>query len=157
MKFSNKLRLQREAKGISQEKLAADLGMSRGSIGNYEQGLNYPRSPKTYIRLSEYFGVDKNYFRTEDDENDGDAERAEYLDHVKSLYGKRGADQAEALLEQAAALFAGGDLTEEEEIAFLQQMQRLFLDSKVRAKKFTPRKHMRANEKSDGNDMTSGQ
>jgi hypothetical protein len=44
-------------------------------------------------------------------------------------------------LEQAAALFAGGELSEEDQIAFVHEIQGLFLDSKQRAKeKFTPKR-----------------
>jgi len=48
-------------------------------------------------------------------------------------------------LEQAAALFAGGELSETDQLAFLHNMQALFLESKQIAKeKFTPNKYRTA-------------
>ena len=51
------------------------------------------------------------------------------------------ARQAQQILEQAAAMFAGGSLTDEDKIAFMDEIQSLYLDSKRRAKKFTPKKY----------------
>ena len=45
-------------------------------------------------------------------------------------------------MEQAAALFAGGELSDDDKLAFLHEMQQLYLDSKDRAReKFTPKKY----------------
>ena len=56
--------------------------------------------------------------------------------------GNRGAKQAQQILEQAAAMFAGGSLSDEDKIAFMDDMQMLYLDSKRRAKKYTPKKYL---------------
>ena len=45
--------------------------------------------------------------------------------------------------EQTTALFAGGELSEEEQAAFFKEMEALFLDAKTDAKKFTPKKYLR--------------
>ena len=47
---------------------------------------------------------------------------------------------------QAAAMFAGGSLTDEDKIAFMDEIQSLYLDSKRRAKKFTPKKYLKNQE-----------
>ena len=47
-------------------------------------------------------------------------------------------------LEQAAAMFAGGELSDEDKTAFMDEIQSLYLDSKRRAKKFTPKKYLDA-------------
>ena len=52
--------------------------------------------------------------------------------------------QAQMILEQTAAMFAGGDLSDEDQIEFLNEIQTLYLDSKKRAKKFTPKKYRSA-------------
>ena len=43
--------------------------------------------------------------------------------------------------EQTTALFAGGELSEEDQAAFIKEMEALFLDAKEDAKKFTPKKY----------------
>lgn len=42
-------------------------------------------------------------------------------------------------------MFAGGELSDEDKTAFMDEIQMLYLDSKKRAKKFTPKKYL--NEK----------
>ena len=59
---------------------------------------------------------------------------------------KEKARQAQQILEQAAAMFAGGSLTDEDKIAFMDEIQSLYLDSKRRAKKFTPKKYLKNQE-----------
>ena len=44
--------------------------------------------------------------------------------------------------EQTTALFAGGELSEEDQAAFIEEMESLFLDAKEDAKKFTPKKYL---------------
>ena len=41
---------------------------------------------------------------------------------------------------------AGGSLTDEDKIAFMDEIQSLYLDSKRRAKKFTPKKYLKNQE-----------
>ena len=41
---------------------------------------------------------------------------------------------------------AGGALTDEDKIAFMDEIQSLYLDSKRRAKKFTPKKYLKNQE-----------
>ena len=45
-------------------------------------------------------------------------------------------------LGQAAAVFAGGELSDEDRLAFMTEIQQLYLESKdIAAKKFTPKKY----------------
>ena len=132
MKFGEKLREQRNKAGLLQEDLGKALGISRRTLINYENGNSYPQDRNVYFKLAEFFNVDVNYFLTEDEE---------FLTLAAEGYGKRGQAQANHILEQAAALFAGGELSEKDQIAFLHNMQALFLESKEMAKeKFTPNK-----------------
>jgi hypothetical protein len=59
-------------------------------------------------------------------------------------------------LKQAAALFAGGELSETDQLAFLHNMQALFLESKeIARQKFTPNKY-RSDEADDSMQGTKG-
>jgi len=128
MKFKEKLRLQREKKGISQEKLAEIAGITRGSITNYEHGVSYPKNRDVYRKLADFFGVDINYFLTEDEDEI-------FLAAAMERFGKEGMNRAEVLLKETAALFSGGDLSDKDKIAFQREMQAIFLDSMERDSK----------------------
>ena len=138
MKFGEKLKEQRKKRKMLQTELAAAIGVTKFTIINYEKGSSYPKDRSIYHKLADIFCVDVNYFLTEDDE---------FLSDVAEMFGKRGLEQAQSLLDQAAAMFAGGELSEDDQLAFLRQMQLLFVDSKLKAgDKFTPRKYRKKNE-----------
>lgn len=126
MKFGEKLREQRKKQGLSQANLGQALGLGRTTIINYESGKSHPQDRKAYYELARFFGVDVNYFLTEDEH---------FLTMAAELYGKAGQNQAKVILEQTSALMAGGKLSEEDKLAFSQEMQAIFLDSKERQAK----------------------
>ena len=138
MNFAENVRQLRPAKGWSQEELGQQLGKSKRTIVSYEKGDSYPRTREVYNKLAEILEVDVNYLLTEE---------TEFLTDVGAEYGRRGQLQAEAILSQTRELFAGGTLSERDEIAFLTEMQKIFLDSKETARaKFTPRKYRKGTE-----------
>ena len=47
------------------------------------------------------------------------------------------------IIAQTAAMFAGGGLSDEDKTAFMDEIQTLYLDSKKRAKKYTPKKYLK--------------
>ena len=132
MKFGEKLREQRKKSKLTKERVAKVIDVSSRTITNYEKGTSHPKDRSVYFKLAEFFGVDVNYFLTENEE---------FLTVAAENFGKRGQAQAAVILEQAAALFAGGELSETDQIAFLRDMQGLFLESKQMAQeKFTPKR-----------------
>ena len=134
MKFSEKVKKLRKDMKLSQGELAAKIGVSTRSVASYEGGTSYPRYKQTYEALAAALGVDVNYLRTEEEE---------FMEDVAEQFGTRGQRQASAILSEARQLFAGGDLSDDDKLAFLTEMQQLFIDSKVRAKKYTPKKFLR--------------
>ncbi len=134
MKFGEKVKKLRKDMKLNQSELAAKIGVSARSVAAYEAGTSYPRYKETYEALAAALGVDVNYLRTEDEE---------FMEEVGQQYGTRGQRQATAILTEARQLFAGGDLSDEDKLAFVTELQQLFLDSKQRSKRFTPRKYLR--------------
>ena len=134
MTFGEKIKTLRNEKGWSQDELAKKLGVNRRAISCYENGTSYPRTMERYQQLAELFGVEVNYLRTENEV---------FMEEVGSQYGRRGILQAKDILEQTAQLFAGGSLSDEDQLAFMTEMQQLYLDSKQRAKKYTPKKYLK--------------
>lgn len=56
MTFGEKLKTQRKAKGVSQEKLAERIGVSRQAVAKWEGNLSYP-SAENLLALSAILGV----------------------------------------------------------------------------------------------------
>jgi len=133
MKFGEKVKDLREQRKMTQEELSKAAGISLRTVQYYEQGTSYPRNREIYSTLAGIFEVDINYLLTEDEE---------FLAEAVAKYGRRGRIQAEDILEQAHTLFAGGELSEEDRLAFVHEIQQLYFDSKERAReKFTPHKY----------------
>ena len=133
MKFGDKVKDLRKQKKMSQEELAKAVKVSTRTVCGWENEGKYPRNRDIYKRLAEVGEVDINYLLTEDEES---------ITEASERYGRRGSKQAQALLEQASALFAGGELSEDDQLAFVHEIQQIYLDSKEIARnKFTPKKY----------------
>ncbi len=143
MNFGEKVKKLRTEKGWSQAELGRRIGKTQRTIVGYETGASYPRKREVYSQLAGLFDVDVNYLLTENEE---------FMTEVGHQFGRRGQLQAESILSQTRELFAGGSLSETDQIAFLTEMQQIFLDSKRIAKdKYTPKKY-KANAHDNGED-----
>lgn len=111
MQFSERLTQLRRRYSISQTELANAVGVSRKSIQYYESGERYPRSG-VLVKLAEYFKVTVDYLTS-----DGEAV-------TKSGYSTN------AIIGEVTALFAGGDLSEEDKDMVMRVIQEAYWDSK---------------------------
>lgn len=133
MRFSDKLRYLRKKKNVTQGDVAAAVGVSRRMILEYEKNGRYPRQREIYVKLAEFFDVELNYLLTEDEEFTADAEEK---------YGRRGARQAAALIEQVKGLFAGGEMADEDKDVMMKAIQEAYWESKEINKKYIPKKFL---------------
>lgn len=136
MTFGEKVKTLRTTKKMSQAQLAQELGVALRTVSGWENQNRYPKKRELYQSLADILGCDISYLMSEEES---------FITEASEQYGSRGAKQAQQILEQAAAMFAGGELSDEDKIAFMDEIQMLYLDSKRRAKKFTPKKYL--NEK----------
>lgn len=136
MTFGEKVKTLRTTKKMSQAQLAQELGVALRTVSGWENQNRYPKKRELYQNLADILGCDISYLMSEEES---------FITEVSEQYGSRGAKQAQQILEQAAAMFAGGELSDEDKTAFMDEIQMLYLDSKRRAKKFTPKKYL--NEK----------
>ena len=133
MKFGEKLKyLRKGIKGLTQEKLSKEIGVSARTIISYENGVSYPKKREVYSKLATLFNVDINYLLTEDEE---------FITDAGDKYGSRGAKQAEALVAEIGGLFAGGELSEVDKDAVMRSLQQAYWDAKEDNKKYTPKKY----------------
>ena len=136
MTFGEKVKILRKTKDMSQTQLAQAIGVSLRTVGGWEKEGRYPKQHELYQKLADTLGCDISYLMTEEEA---------FITEATEQFGSRGARQAQQILEQSAAMFAGGELSDEDKTAFMDEIQMLYLDSKKRAKKFTPKKYL--NEK----------
>ena len=59
-RFCDRLKILREKRGMSQQHLADELGISRSAVGNYELGSREPDF-ETLELIADYFNVDMDY------------------------------------------------------------------------------------------------
>ena len=137
MKFGEKVKELRIKCGLSQAQLADAAGVSARTVRGWESQNRYPRYRDQYQTLAEVLGCETDYLLTEDEA---------FITEAASQYGDKGARQAQSILEQTAAMFAGGELSDEDQLAFLTEIQSLYLDSKKRAGRFTPKKYLEQEE-----------
>ncbi|MFI3326119.1 MAG: XRE family transcriptional regulator [Clostridia bacterium] len=136
MKFGEKIRTERNKLNLSQQELAKKLGVSLRTITNYETANMYPKKREIYTKLAEVFNVDINYLLTENEE---------FVITAQEQYGAKGAKQANDLVNQMGALFAGGELTANDKDAVMRALQEIYWESKEENKKYTPKKYLDQN------------
>ena len=134
MTFGEKIKNLRKSKNLNQTQLANAIGVSLRTIRGWEIEGRYPKQHELYQKLADVLGCDVSYLMTEEDA---------FVTEAAEQYGSRGAKQAQQILEQAAAMFAGGELSDDDKTAFMDEIQMLYLDSKKRAKKFTPKRYLK--------------
>jgi len=140
MQFGDKIRAARQAAEMTQDALAEKVGVSRRTIMLYETNRRKPKNAATIISLAKALNVGTDYFLT-DYELKQIEEQEAFLEQAGEQYGNRGKAQARLILDQTSALFAGGDLSEEDKEAFFQTMTEIYFDAKAKAKKYSPNKY----------------
>lgn len=140
MTFSEKMYNARLALNLSQIELAEKVGISERSIYNYEQTGILPR-PTALQKLADALNVTVAYLM-DDDETDTmkNIDDEMFIASAKNAFGSKGAQEAQAVLEKATALFAGGELDDNAKEMFFQSLKEVYLESKAEAReKFAPK------------------
>ena len=136
--IGDKLKALRLSKKITLAALSRSSGLSDRAIRYIENNERQP-GIDAIKKLSAALDVSTSYFM-DDDLFQEEADKEEVLAEVKEKYGSRGKAQAERIYQQTQALFAGGQLSEEDRSAFRDLMIDLFFETKEEAKKYTPKK-----------------
>ena len=125
MDFSEKIRNARIAKGWSQDELAEHSGISRRTIQNYELGARLPKKRETYKVLAETLGIDESVLL---DEN------VDFVLRANEQYGSTAMKQALNLVEDVRALWAGGEMEEEDMDEIMRALQDAYWDVKKKVR-----------------------
>lgn len=140
MTFSDKIKRSREVAGLTQQELADLVGVSKRTIASYEC-TNAVARRSTTTKLARALKVSVRYLTDEECTDPlADIEKDDHVEEARRLYGASGARDVEALLKENAALFAGGELSQDEKDAFFEAVTQAYFASKSEAKrKFSPK------------------
>ena len=119
MTFNEKLQRARKNKSMTQEELAAAVGVTGRSIQNYELGARYPKRD-ILNRICKVLGTRIEYLVGSED----------FLGIVEAEDGSAGVESANKLLSCAGALFAGGELSEEDKDKVMLALQKIYWKEK---------------------------
>lgn len=138
--FSEKVKDARLQLGLSQQQLGEATGVSLRTILSYEKGEKMPRQG-TLLKLAKALGVSSKFLIDDLCENPmEDIEKDSYIEDAREKYGNNGAKDVEKLLADNAALFAGGELSQEQKDEFFQAVMVAYVTCKEEAKKKFGRK-----------------
>ena len=140
MELKDRIAKIRRMRGLTQNELAEKVGVSARAIQNYEGGT---RTPKKDIlaKIAEILAVDEKALASDEEY---------FVIEANEKYGSKGKASAQKLVENAAALFAGGDISEEDKANVMEALQEAYWEAKITNKKYTPKKY-RKNQNSDEN------
>lgn len=145
--FAERLQKLRAEAGLSRDELGKKCGVVGRTIINYENGTRIPYAD-TAVKMAETFGITVEELLGTHSSAEEQA-RAKSLAALQEMYGKRGADQAQQIVDISGKLLAGGTLTVDQQQDFMLEMQKLFIHATERARaKYTPKKY-RTEEKAE--------
>lgn len=151
LEFGQHLQKLRNKYKLTRAQLGEKCGVAQSTIVNYEKGTRIPFAD-TATKMAAVFGLTVEELLGISN-SDIEMKKAEALDSLRNFYGKKGEEQARALIEGAGSLLAGGTLTREQQEDFILEMQKLFIiateknRAKHSSKKFdTPDKLIKSKE-----------
>lgn len=140
-KFSEKVKDARCSLGLSRSQLSELIGVSVRSIASYEDGIKLPRQ-LTLIKLAKALQVSVT-FLSDDSCMDPmkDIEKDVYIEEARERYGSKGVMDVEHLLSANEALFAGGELSQDQKDQFFDAIMTAYVTCKEEARRKFGRKN----------------
>ena len=148
MNFGEKLRKTRLSLNISQSELSSMTGISERSLYSYEQSGIIPRG-NNVKKLADALNVSVSFLLNDTDSIDNTSDNEAFISAAKSEYGYKGAREAREILLRTSALFAGGDLNDEDKELFFESLMEVYLNSKQEAREKFSQKKRASKTKSD--------
>ena len=121
MEFGEKLHNIRISRNLSQEELAEKTGVSRRSIQNYESGKMLPKKRSVYSVLAEALGVEESVLLNRD---------ISFVLRANEQYGSDAMRQAMDLVADVKALWAGGEMEDEDMDEIMRALQEAYNEAK---------------------------
>lgn len=135
-----KIRDRRITLNMTQKDLADQVGTTVRTISSYEAAGSKPRG-LNLRKLCSVLNVSEAYLLKDEieDETYG-LDEAPYVESARAAYGKKGADDISRLLIETQAMFAGGEVPQEDKDLFFQAITEAYFANKNRASELFTRK-----------------
>lgn len=127
MKFSEKLKNIREDKGLTQQELAANAGISSRMVQMYESGKSSPRA-SIAGKLADALGVTLSTLFGEEEM---------LVAQAAEIGGARAKRDIQQIINEVSGLFAGGEIDESEKDEVIQALNFAYWDAKKKNQKYT--------------------
>ncbi len=138
--FAEKVKTARSELEMTQSELGEATGVSLRTILDYEKGKKVPRQ-STLLKLAKALKVSSRFLSDEScDDPLADIEKDGYITEARDRYGARGVRDLDRLLAENAAVFAGGELSQDQKDQFFQAVMTAYVTSKEAAKETFSRK-----------------
>ncbi len=125
MSFKERLKQKRKQKNLTQVDLAKLLGVSSRTVQHYEAGNYKPDTYEAYEKIAEVLDTTPEFLLHQDDL--AIIRANETVPTTK--YGQTGDAEIDNILNQTAAIFAGGRLKDSEKSNFLRIVGEILIDS----------------------------
>ena len=126
----------RRMRRYTQAELAEKVGVSTRAIQNYEAGTRIPKKD-TIAKLADALSIDEKAFVSDEDY---------FVIEANEKYGSKGKADAQKLIASATALFAGGDISEEDKANVMEALQEAYWEAKITNKKYTPKQYRKKSD-----------
>ena len=131
--FAEKVLDARSALGLTQPQLAELVGVSTRAVVSYEKGEKCPRQ-STMMKLAKALRVSVKFLSDDNCEDPlADIEKDGYIEAAHQRYGAAGVRDMDTLLQENTALFAGGELSQEQKDMFFQAVMKAYITCKEEA------------------------
>ncbi|MDD3654820.1 MAG: helix-turn-helix transcriptional regulator [Desulfotomaculaceae bacterium] len=127
MLFGDRLKKLRRDAGLTQAELGKRIGVSERVIGYYEANARFPNKQETLQKISEVFDVSIDSLV---------GKEGSFLQRAAEKYGYTGSKQAQKVLQDVQALFAGGELPEADRDMFFRLLTEMYFETKQINKKY---------------------
>lgn len=138
--FAENLTKLRTEAGLSRAELGEKLGVSGRSLINYESGERIPFGDLC-VRMARFFGITVEELLLVDDP-ETEMAKAETVADMDRIFGKKSGDAGQDFINNTQTFLAGGTLSPEATLDFVDVMRQVLIEAEVRAKaKFTPNRY----------------
>ncbi len=141
MDFKDRLKEKRSEAGLTQVELAQKVGVTARTIQNYELGDRIPSNLGIAQKLADTLGTSVEYLL-------GSGGKLIVEAHEKG--GSKAARDVDELVSEVKGLFAGGRLDDEAMDGVMEALFNAYMLAKKENRKYTPKKHRKAQKETVG-------